>query len=826
MAPEYRQGHCVQAYSKGHDNPAKQGPSNQHSNNGHNGHHHHHHHHSSNGSLGGQQSQSNIKNTTQGQDTHDVNTNKDSGQQQPTMAPSRQTWPLESSPFPHPSLNTAAPLDGSFNLYVRGLSRDTSVQTLFRLFEPYGEIISCKPMLDIRSGYCRGDGFVRFANEEGFRTARRELTQRGYYVSVAHETATMKHLVTMERPQHASNSVAPEAGDLFDIGDTQEFPSLPPRKKGHRQAHPLPPQSDPLPSKLNKEQPKTPKKESRPQTPVINTSLDAQGQMAEEVEFEAPWASQDAQATDNTAQAPESEGLTFPFSPTYFEFATDRYGPYDGLSNALPNLNMFGQPSSFFQSKDNRNPSIDDIDNYMSHLPSILGYGGMHEHRSSSNDLLIENQRVQQAVLFFENLPDGETYLELFERCSQYGPLVLTSVDIRYINEDCHGQGKVSFSTSDDSEIALRSLTDAGYNVTREISEPSIDMDLYDQLNRQHPDALDTTFVSYHQDEISTVDRWGYDSTPQLGNGHMNRGNLFDSAAGQEKQFMFGISPLPASLSPASSSTVSLPNSHDWGDQPASRDELPGQPQESEPEQSTQKKDQDEELTPKAPPKPLSYSDMVKVPPKPIPKPPEPKSPIQSEAEDYDMKRRGNTNKSLDKNEYRLNLYLKNLESSMDDCQLYKMCVQFGDVMSCRVITNNRGECTGLGFVMYLRNSSVTDALKGLKELGYQAEVAVPSATNKLRCKEMSDMLFLQNIPEVITENKLRDLFKPFTVMNCHILRDPRTGKGRGVAFLKMRDIYVAERFIETFHGRVLGPDWRLPLQVSPARRNNSYNHS
>lgn len=72
-------------------------------------------------------------------------------------------------------------------------------------------------MLDIRSGYCRGDGFVRFANEEGFRTARRELTQRGYYVSVAHETATMKHLVTMERPQHASNSVAPEAGDLFDV---------------------------------------------------------------------------------------------------------------------------------------------------------------------------------------------------------------------------------------------------------------------------------------------------------------------------------------------------------------------------------------------------------------------------------------------------------------------------------------------------------------------------------------------------------------------------------------------------------------------------------
>ncbi|KAG0085780.1 hypothetical protein BGZ92_008709 [Podila epicladia] len=823
MTVEYRQGHSVQAHSKGYDNPARQGSSNQLSNHGHNG----HHPRSSSGSLCDQQTQSSIKNTIQGQHNHDANTNKDSGQHQPKMAPLRQTWPLESKTFPHPSLNTATPLDESFNLYVRGLSRDTTVQTLFRLFEPYGDIISCKPMFDIKSGHCRGDGFVRFANEEGFRTARRELTLRGYYVSVAHETATMKHLVTMERPQNTSHSVVPEAGDLFDvlrispIGDTQEFPSLPPRKMGHRQAHHLPPQSDPLPLKLNKNQSKTPKKKSRPPTPVVNTSLDTQGQIVEVVGFEEPWAFQDAHATDNTAQAPVSEGLTLPFNPTYFEFANDRCGPYDSLSKGLPYLNMFGQPSSFFKSKDNRNPSIDDIDNYMYHLPSILGYGGMHESRSSSDDLLIENQRLQHAVLFFKNLPDGETYLELFERCSQYGPLVLTSVDIRYINEDCHGQGKVTFSTSDDSEIALRSLTDAGYNVTREISEPPIDMDLYEQLNRQHPDALDTTIVSYHQGEISPVDRWGYDSTPQFGNGQMSHENMFDSTSEQEKQVMCGISPLPASLSPASSSTVSLPNSHDWGDQPAFRHEHSEQPQELEAEQSTQKKDHNEKkVTPKAPSKPLSYSDMVKVPPKPIPKPPVPKSPIQSEAEDYDMKRRGNTNKSLDKNEYRLNLYLKNLESSMDDCQL------FGDVMSCRVITNNRGECTGLGFVMYLRNSSVTDALKGLKELGYQAEVAVPSATNKLRCKEMSDTLFLQNIPEVITENKLRDLFKPFTAMSCHILRDPRTGKGRGVAFLKMRDIHVAERFIETFHGRVLGADWRLPLQVSPARRNNNYSHS
>jgi hypothetical protein len=33
-----------------------------------------------------------------------------------------------------------------------------------------------------------------------------------------------------------------------------------------------------------------------------------------------------------------------------------------------------------------------------------------------------------------------------------------------------------------------------------------------------------------------------------------------------------------------------------------------------------------------------------------------------------------------------------------------------------------------------------------------------------------------------------------------------------------MKDVKVAERFIEEYHGRVLGKDWKLPLQVSPAK--------
>lgn len=56
---------------------------------------------------------------------------------------------------------------------------------------------------------------------------------------------------------------------------------------------------------------------------------------------------------------------------------------------------------------------------------------------------------------------------------------------------------------------------------------------------------------------------------------------------------------------------------------------------------------------------------------------------------------------------------------------------------------------------MYMSNESVDRAIKGLKELGYHAEVAIQSATNKLRCKVKSDTLFLQNIPNHIKEAKV-----------------------------------------------------------------------
>ncbi|KAF9969901.1 hypothetical protein BGZ73_007554 [Actinomortierella ambigua] len=83
----------------------------------------------------------------------------------------------------------------------------------------------------------------------------------------------------------------------------------------------------------------------------------------------------------------------------------------------------------------------------------------------------------------------------------------------------------------------------------------------------------------------------------------------------------------------------------------------------------------------------------------------------------------------------------------------------------------------------------------------------------------MSETVFLMNLPTFVKEYHIREMFKHYGIETCNVIFDPHTGKSRGVGFLKLRDLESAERFIHENHGRLMGKDWKLPLQVLPARR-------
>lgn len=79
------------------------------------------------------------------------------------------------------------------NIYIAGLSFDTSDADLNELFKEYGEVSSAKVISDRESGRSRGFGFVEMANETEGQKAIDELNGAEYDQKVI--------TVTLARPR-------------------------------------------------------------------------------------------------------------------------------------------------------------------------------------------------------------------------------------------------------------------------------------------------------------------------------------------------------------------------------------------------------------------------------------------------------------------------------------------------------------------------------------------------------------------------------------------------------------------------------------------------
>jgi RNA recognition motif-containing protein len=73
------------------------------------------------------------------------------------------------------------------NVFIRGLTTETSDNDLYDLCSKYGTIVSTKSIIDRLSNECKGYGFVNFENPDDATVAVRELTLNGYQARMSKE---------------------------------------------------------------------------------------------------------------------------------------------------------------------------------------------------------------------------------------------------------------------------------------------------------------------------------------------------------------------------------------------------------------------------------------------------------------------------------------------------------------------------------------------------------------------------------------------------------------------------------------------------------------
>jgi len=169
------------------------------------------------------------------------------------------------------------------------------------------------------------------------------------------------------------------------------------------------------------------------------------------------------------------------------------------------------------------------------------------------------------------------------------------------------------------------------------------------------------------------------------------------------------------------------------------------------------------------------------------------------------------------------NIFIKNLDKSIDNKALFDTFSAFGNILSCKVCqipeqittTNEHGEeqdeeaGSGYGFVHFETQEAAEQAIakvNGMLLNGRQVYVG-PFVKRHERLKLMSNLnqytnIFVKNLDKSVEDDKLKEMFTKFgEIQSCVIMRDEK-GASKGFGFINFTDHEAASAAVEEMNGK------------------------
>lgn len=164
------------------------------------------------------------------------------------------------------------------------------------------------------------------------------------------------------------------------------------------------------------------------------------------------------------------------------------------------------------------------------------------------------------------------------------------------------------------------------------------------------------------------------------------------------------------------------------------------------------------------------------------------------------------------------NVFIKDLDASIDNKALHELFSTFGNILSCKVAVDERGNSKGYGFVHFEAKESAEEAIAKLNGLllNDKKVVVCHHISRKDRvaqtdaAKSVYTNVFVKNLDENVDDAELEKVFAAFgKITSALIGRDEQTGRSKGFAFINFETHAGAEAAVNALngtelHGRVL----------------------
>ncbi|TNN14125.1 Embryonic polyadenylate-binding protein isoform 2 [Schistosoma japonicum] len=154
------------------------------------------------------------------------------------------------------------------------------------------------------------------------------------------------------------------------------------------------------------------------------------------------------------------------------------------------------------------------------------------------------------------------------------------------------------------------------------------------------------------------------------------------------------------------------------------------------------------------------------------------------------------------------NIFIKNLDKSIEQKELYDTFSFFGRILSCKIVMDENGQSKGYGFVHFEKEECAERAIEKINNMIIRDRVVyvgkfIPKTERKSQARKVKfNNLYVKNFPPETDNEKLKEMFSEFGEIKSACVMKDNEGKSKGFGFVCYLDPDHAENAVRTMHGK------------------------
>ncbi|KAF5955258.1 hypothetical protein HYC85_008114 [Camellia sinensis] len=159
------------------------------------------------------------------------------------------------------------------------------------------------------------------------------------------------------------------------------------------------------------------------------------------------------------------------------------------------------------------------------------------------------------------------------------------------------------------------------------------------------------------------------------------------------------------------------------------------------------------------------------------------------------------------------NVFIKNLDASIDNKALHETFAAFGSVLSCKVAIDANGQSKGYGFVQFDQEEAAQNAIKRLNGMlmndkqVYVGLFVRRQERNRVNGSPKFTNIYVKNFSETTTDEDLMKIFGKYGPITSAVVTRDANGKSRCFGFVNFQNPDDAAAAVENLNGSSLNDD-------------------